>query len=237
MSSWPTTPRTCKFARAGRRPPQIGLLARPASSAEQGRAPRPLLCARNAGLACALGSLLRHRRRRRHCQGRDRSIGPGTAQSQSRDSTRRRRNEPRRAAGRGPRDCFDERPAQRLVIALATRRSCGSVGAGSSMTIALTPTLPAGVLARSAVADRHAGAAGTSRQPDRALARSTAGAKRLPTRAPDRGRSPTRPSLPTLTPLPGSTRRTGPDWHEPPGSRAAGGTSGARLHPYILVAT
>ena len=40
-SSWPTTPKTCKFARAGRRQPQIGLVARPASqlSREEGHAP------------------------------------------------------------------------------------------------------------------------------------------------------------------------------------------------------
>ena len=42
-SSWPTTPKTCKFARAGRRQPQIGLVARPASPAQQGRGPRALL--------------------------------------------------------------------------------------------------------------------------------------------------------------------------------------------------
>ena len=42
-SSWPTTPKTCKFARAGRRQPQIGLVARPASPAQQGREPRALL--------------------------------------------------------------------------------------------------------------------------------------------------------------------------------------------------
>ena len=42
-SSWPTTPKTCKFARAGRRQPQIGLVARPASPAQQGREPRTLL--------------------------------------------------------------------------------------------------------------------------------------------------------------------------------------------------
>ncbi len=42
-SSWPTTPKTCKFARAGRRQPQIGLVARPASPAQQGGEPRALL--------------------------------------------------------------------------------------------------------------------------------------------------------------------------------------------------
>jgi hypothetical protein len=35
-------------------------------------------------------------------------------------------------------DCFARRNVAELTIELATRRSCGSVGAGSSMTIALT---------------------------------------------------------------------------------------------------
>ncbi len=49
-SSWPTTPKTCKFARAGRRQPQIGLVARPASPAQQGREPRALLRAESRPL-------------------------------------------------------------------------------------------------------------------------------------------------------------------------------------------
>ena len=44
----PTTPKTCKFARAGRRQRQIGLVARPASPAQQGREPRALLRAASA---------------------------------------------------------------------------------------------------------------------------------------------------------------------------------------------
>ena len=63
-TSWPTTPKTCKFARAGRRQPHIGLVARPASPAQQGRGPRALLRA-VGGALCEhrppdVGALLGH---------------------------------------------------------------------------------------------------------------------------------------------------------------------------------
>ena len=44
-SSWPTTPKTCKSARAGPRQPQNRLVARPALRAEQGTGPCALPCA------------------------------------------------------------------------------------------------------------------------------------------------------------------------------------------------
>jgi hypothetical protein len=110
--------------------------------------------------------------------------------------------------------------------ASATRRSCGSVRAGASMTIASTLTSPA---ARLMPIGRRPIATQAQQlhrvKLDRASARSTAEAKRLPTRGPSRGRSPSRPSLPTLT------------RHRTPDACAADGTGRSPASPYTLVDT